>query len=106
MGQSENNKPKRAKSGGRKKGTPNKITNEMRQILASGLQERARAFFAHLDQCEHFEFCKIYSNVLPYVVPRLADATISGNIDFSAMSEEQLQTVITSVAEAISEDTE
>lgn len=61
-----------AKTGGRKKGTPNKATQKMREVLAeidcNPLLELARIAQDHKTSVE--QKIRIYSELLPYLYPK------------------------------------
>lgn len=59
--------------GGRKAGTPNKLTKEKREMVAKFLDEKWEDFEAAFDAIEKPEQkCSIFVGLLPFAFPRLA----------------------------------
>lgn len=59
--------------GGRKKGTPNRITKEMREIISSFIDGRWDEFMEAYSQIKDPEKkCRIFLDLLPYATPKLA----------------------------------
>lgn len=58
------------KTGGRQKGTPNKITSNIKEWLQSLLEEKQGRFARSLNNVSDSEFVKVYSGLLNYVIPK------------------------------------
>lgn len=56
--------------GGRAKGTPNKITADLRKWITEILINGEELFVDHLNNLEPREFIKVYVSLLEYVVPK------------------------------------
>jgi hypothetical protein len=56
---------------GRKKGVPNKITQDLRESLQSFLETNGANFQAIFDQLEPKDKIRYYIDLLPFVVPKL-----------------------------------
>lgn len=56
---------------GRKKGVPNKITQDLRGSLQSFLETNEATFQATFDQLEPKDKIRYYIDLLPFVVPKL-----------------------------------
>ncbi|MDB5281562.1 MAG: hypothetical protein JWO06_637 [Bacteroidota bacterium] len=68
---------KRQKTGGRRKGSCNKITIKTRQFLAEVFDTEIRNFpkyIAELDTREKLDFCL---RLAPYILPKIANISIS-----------------------------
>lgn len=59
------------KTGGRTKGTPNKVAKELKQWVADVLRANRRAFIANLGEVEPKDFCKVYLSLMGYVMPKM-----------------------------------
>lgn len=59
------------KFGGRKKGTPNKLTKELRASLKDLIHEELSDLQIHLDQMEPKERLDVLVKLLPYVLPKV-----------------------------------
>lgn len=77
---------------GRPKGTPNKITTDLRQSIQSFLNANWDSVQAEFDQLEAREKLSFIEKLLKYAVPALQATTIK--TDFEAMSEQQLDLII------------
>jgi hypothetical protein len=56
---------------GRKKGVPNKITQDLRESLQTFLETNEANFQATFDQLEPKDKIRYYIDLLPFVVPKL-----------------------------------
>lgn len=62
------------KFGGRKKGTPNKISSETRELLKKFVESRWEEFMNDYDSIENpKDKCYIMVSILPFVSPKLAN---------------------------------
>lgn len=95
----ENNnepKPKRKKTGGRKAGTPNKVTKSVRESLRdaltgyiSGINEKKYSLFTDLMQIEEpAGRLAMVAKFLPYVAPKLQSVSFN-NDEFRNLSVEE-----------------
>lgn len=69
MGRSKNDG--RGRLGGREKGTPNKITADMKAWIAEILNDGRGRFMDSLNNLEDSEYIRVYTNLLNYVVPKI-----------------------------------
>ena len=67
------------KYGGRQKGTPNRLTKELRAILKEALHKELENIGDHLEQLEPKERLEILIKLMPFVFPRMN--TISHSMD-------------------------
>lgn len=96
------------KTGGREKGTPNKITAQLREMISDFLTENFETVQQDFKELKPFERAKVYSDLLQYGLPKLQsvsleiepEGTISkpiyidcnGNLD-QRMREEMMKTL-------------
>lgn len=60
-------------AGGRKKGTPNKMSREMRELISAFIDGRWDEFMEAYSQITDPEKkCRIFLDLLPYATPKLA----------------------------------
>lgn len=65
---------KREKTGGREKGTPNKVTRETRDLIQSILAEEIPNLRFYIQQIERPEIkAKLIIELLPYVLPKFSN---------------------------------
>ena len=76
---------KRVKLGGRAKGTPNKVTLDLRLRISDFLSTNFATLEAKMEQLEPSDYCRTYTALLPYVMPRQKEiqATVSGGGGFA-----------------------
>jgi hypothetical protein len=80
MSEIERNRKKRAKTGGRQKGTPNRITFDLRQALrdlADGYAPRVRGWLDQAAEKDPAEATRLWLALLRFVTPQLAAAAIA-----------------------------
>ena len=68
---------KRIKSGGRTKGTPNKLNQELRETLKSLIDAEIESVTPHLESLPLKDRLDFITKVLPYLVPKLESSTIN-----------------------------
>jgi hypothetical protein len=60
----------------RKKGTPNKLTGEIKELLAdivSGEQDRIKEALSELNTLDKFKYLQIMSKLLVFVIPKATE---------------------------------
>lgn len=58
------------KTGGRKAGTPNKITGEIKEVLSEFLQKEINSLPEYFSAIEPKERLEVIAKLLPYILPR------------------------------------
>ena len=75
--------------GGRKPGTPNKISKEQREMLSkfiTGHWDEFEAAYAAIEK--PYEKCSIMLGLLPYAVPKLQHVEYKGEIPVKTLDDE------------------
>jgi len=67
------------KHGGRKKGTPNRITKELRSVLKDVLYEEIEALQERLDALNPKERVELIIKLMPYVLPKVTSISHTTN---------------------------
>ena len=62
------------KYGGRKKGTPNKLTKQLRSVLKEVIYNELENIEDRLDQSEPKERVELVIKIMPYVFPKMESA--------------------------------
>ena len=77
------------KYGGIQKGTPNKLTKEIRTVLKDLIYKEHDEFKEHLDYLEPKQRIEIIIKLIPYVLPKVESISYSTNepLDFGFNSE-------------------
>ena len=72
------------KHGGRKKGTPNRMTKELRSILKDMMYQEIEIIQDHLDQLSPKERIEILIKLMPFVLPKTTSISHTTNepLDF------------------------
>lgn len=74
---------KREKTGGRKAGTPNKTTGEIRDLFKDMLEKNMGKFQRDLNKLDPEQRLKILLEVAKYVIPTLKSSEIKGDVGLS-----------------------
>ena len=61
----------RKKTGGRKKGTPNRTTRDTRQLISKLVNDEIKHIMTNIHQLELRDRCYFLSKLLPYVAPKM-----------------------------------
>lgn len=69
------------KTGGRQKGTPNKVTAPTKEWLSNLLENKREVFEEYLDGLEPSEFIRVYSNLLSYHLPKMSSVSVDAQIN-------------------------
>ena len=79
------NNPTKKKQGGRVKGTPNKVTKELRSVLKEVLYNELESIEDRLDQLEPKQRLEVVIKLMTYVFPRVESTSHTTNepFDFS-----------------------
>ena len=60
------------REGGRKKGTPNKLNKERRELLAKFLDDKFDEFMCAWDSIDDpYKKCSVYTALIPFATPKL-----------------------------------
>ena len=72
------------KYGGRKKGTPNKLTKELRSVLKEVIYNELENIEERLDELEPKQRLELVIKLMPYVFPKMESAshTINEPLDW------------------------
>ncbi len=87
------------KYGGRKKGTPNKTTQETRQWLKMFLDANQEQIEKDFMALEPHQRLQIFERLLQYTLPKMQ--SVNANIDLNTLSEDQLDTIINEITKDI-----
>lgn len=69
------------KTGGRKRGTPNRVTTDLKTWVASILDDGRDRFLDSLDQLDSTEYVRVFTNLLNYVLPKQQSVGIDAKVD-------------------------
>jgi uncharacterized protein (UPF0305 family) len=87
------------KTGGRAKGTPNKVTTGVREWIAGLIDKNRRQMERDLRQLESKDRLIMFERLMQYVVPKMQN--ITAKIDLDRLSDEQLDSVINELTKDI-----
>ena len=81
--------------GGRAKGTPNKVTADLKTWVASILDNGRDKFVESLEQLEPAEYVRVFTGLLNYVLPKQQAVGIDAKVnDAKPMSMEEARRII------------
>ena len=69
------------KTGGRKRGTPNRVTTDLKTWVASILDDGRDRFLDSLDQLDSTEYVRVFTSLLNYVLPKQQSVGIDAKVD-------------------------
>jgi hypothetical protein len=87
------------KTGGRNKGTPNRLTADTKMWISGLLDKNRRQFEKDLKQLEPYQRVAIFEKLLAYSVPKMQ--AVQAKIDISRLSDEQLDAVIDEITKNV-----
>ena len=67
------------KYGGREKGTPNRMTKELRTVLKDILYQELEQIQVHLDNLKSKERIELLIKLMPYVLPKVTSVSHTTN---------------------------
>lgn len=89
------------KTGGRKAGTPNKVTGTAKEWIAGLIDKNRAQIEKDLKQLEPKERLQMLEKLMQYVVPK--QQAVSANIDFAALSDDVLDNLVDELTKDIQE---
>lgn len=92
------------KTGGRKKGTPNKSTSTIREWLTNLIGKNQRQMEKDLKALEPKERLQMLEKLMPYVLPK--QASMTATVDYNKLSDSQLDMIVEELSKNIQEDGE
>jgi hypothetical protein len=96
---------KKGKTGnpnGRPKGTPNKVTSDLRTWVNDILNDNRKQFTADLKQLEPHQRVSVFEKLLSYAVPKMQ--SVEAKIDLEKLSDEQLDIIINELTKDLSNE--
>jgi hypothetical protein len=83
------------KTGGRAKGTPNKVTTDLRTWINELLDSNRRQIAKDIKRLEPQQRVMIFEKLLSYAVPKMQ--SVETKIDLNRLTDEQLDSVINEI---------
>jgi len=87
------------KAGGRGKGTPNKLTGDLRSWINELLDSNRLQIIDDMKKLEPQQRVMIFERLLSYAVPKMA--SVEAKIDFNNFTDEQLDKIIVELSKNI-----
>lgn len=87
---------------GRPKGTPNKITQDMRQWLSTVIDKNRRQIERDLKALEPKERLKMLEKLMQYVIPK--QQAVKAEVDFATLTDDQLNTIVNQLTKDIDDE--
>ncbi len=79
----------KGRQGGRKKGTPNKITKEVREMIQMFVEAKWDDFILAYDAIEKpSDKCYIMTSLLPFIAPKMASVEYKGEVPAKTLADE------------------
>lgn len=80
------------KTGGRVKGTPNKVTYSLKEWITSLIDKQRTQIEQDLQRLEPKDRLQVIEKLMQYVIPKQAAQQVK--LDFDSMTDEQLQRLV------------
>jgi hypothetical protein len=90
------------KTGGREKGTPNKVTTDLRTWVNELLDSNRRQVAKDIKRLEPQQRVMIFEKLLGYAIPKMQ--SVDAKIDLNKLSDEQLDTIINELKKDLSDE--
>ena len=74
--------------GGRKKGTPNKVSKERRDLISEFLDKKWDEFQEMYDRADEETKMKLYMEMIPYTTPKMASVEYKAKIQPKTLQDE------------------
>lgn len=81
----------RGRLGGRAKGTPNKVTTELRDKFREFVQDNFETFKEEWEELEAKDKCKVFLDICKFVVPALTSVELNDKTEQNSEIEEILR---------------
>jgi hypothetical protein len=90
------------KTGGRAKGTPNRVSTDLRTWINELLDGNRRQIVKDIKQLEPQQRVMIFEKLLSYAVPKMQ--SVEAKIDLNKLSEGQLDVIINELTKNLSDE--
>ena len=90
------------KTGGRQKGTPNRVTTETKDWLIFLLNNIRKGLEKALDAMDDKELWDNFHKLFPYIIPKMQATEVK--IDYNRLSEEQIDLIIDELSNTLNLD--
>ena len=87
---------------GRPKGTPNKITADMRGWITAVIDKNRKQMERDLKKLDPKDRLQILEKLMQYVIPK--QQAVSADVDFARLTDEQLDAVIDKLTKGIGDE--
>jgi len=90
-----------AKTGGRERGTPNKVTTDLRTWVGELLDSNREQITKDIGRLEPQQRVAIFEKLLGYALPKMQ--SVEAKIDLTRLTDGQLDTIVTELLKQIDE---
>lgn len=87
------------KTGGRVKGTPNKVTYSLKEWITSLIDKQRTQIEQDLQRLEPKDRLQVIEKLMQYVIPKQAAQQVK--LDFDSMTDEQLQQLVEEITKEV-----
>lgn len=78
----------KGRMGGRKKGTPNKVTKDTRTAISLFIDEHFEEFMTEWGTLEPRDKCEVYIKMCKFVLPTLSSVDMNAKVEDKSFSDE------------------
>jgi hypothetical protein len=88
-----------SKTGGREKGTPNKVTGDLRAWINGLLNDNRQQIAKDIQRLEPHRRVTFFEKLLGYAVPKMQ--SVEAKVDLNRLSDEQLNMIINELTKEV-----
>jgi uncharacterized protein (UPF0305 family) len=92
----------KGKFGGRKKGTPNKLTSSVREWLSELIDKNREQIERDIEQLDPKDRLQVLERLMQYVIPK--QQAVRADVDFSQLTDEDLDLLVSSLTKGIEDE--
>ena len=96
-------KPGKPKTGGRKKGTPNQVTADARQLIRDAITANRERLLKEYGKLKGAELWRVTEKLINYIAPKQAAVQADINATITSLSEEQINELATDILNQMNE---
>lgn len=98
------NKGQSGNPNGRPRGSINEKTKYIREWIISLIGSNAQSMAEDFKRLPSKEKWRIFAQLMPYATPKQTEATLKADVNFSQLSDEQIDSIVGRISENISND--
>jgi len=95
-------KTQKVKTGGRKRGTPNKATADLRKWLSVLIDSNLKTFEADMKKILPAQRLSLLEKLMQYCIPKMQ--SVDANVDLTRLSDEEIEIIVNNILNKIEDE--